>query len=307
MESSYLCQNAFVLMSISQKQAEYKPIFGFNLVDFDKNDLYIKVRLFIRPEKSKKFEREMSVMKQRMQGLVIGVLAMTLLFGTVNVFAAASRTIEVVFGGVRTTLFEQEFVVRDDQGLVIESITYNDRVYIPVETVLHAMEANAQWNELTQTLNFGTASDAITQMPRRPLNELAPFFDGGTPYFGTGNNAVVRPGEAWPQAGAGWDGHISVANVIMGGREYTNATRFFSRPWGDVGTNMFAVHNLNGEHSILAGHIGRVDDASLTDATVTFLGDGHRLAVYQLRAGELPIEISIPVQRSKLAKSGNCC
>jgi len=118
-------------------------------------------------------------MKQRMQGMVIGILVMTLLFGTITVFAAANRTIEVTFGNVRTTLFGQEFVVRDAQGLVIEPFMYNDRAYVPVDTVLHAMGANAQWNADTGTLNFGTGQRALTAVDSVRLKDITPFEAGG--------------------------------------------------------------------------------------------------------------------------------
>ena len=104
-------------------------------------------------------------MKQRMQGMVMGILVMTLLFGTVTVFAASTRTIEVTFGGVRTFLFEHEFVVRDDQGLVIEPFVYNGRVYVPVDTVLHAMGNNASWDASTGILRFGQLDGSIAGTP----------------------------------------------------------------------------------------------------------------------------------------------
>lgn len=80
-------------------------------------------------------------MKQRMKGAIMGALAMVLLLGTVTVYAAATRNIEVTVGTVRTTMFGQEFVVRDEQGIVIEPFVYNGRAFIPVDTVLHAMGA----------------------------------------------------------------------------------------------------------------------------------------------------------------------
>ena len=59
-------------------------------------------------------------MKQRMQGMVMGVLVTVLLLGSVAAFAAAPQSIEVTFGNIRTTLFGEEFVVRDAQGMIIQ-------------------------------------------------------------------------------------------------------------------------------------------------------------------------------------------
>ena len=96
-------------------------------------------------------------MRERLKGMVMGILITTLLLGTVTAFATVPRTIEVTVGNVRTTLFGQEFVVRNDQGVIIEPFTYNGVVYVPVDTIIHAMGENVQWNESTGTLNFGAA------------------------------------------------------------------------------------------------------------------------------------------------------
>jgi len=108
-------------------------------------------------------------MKQRIQGIIMGVLVTVVLLGTATVFATTVQTIEVTFGGVRTTLLGQEFVVRDEDGMLIQSITYDGRVYIPMDTILYALGDNVQWNENTQILNFGISQQATPVIARRYL------------------------------------------------------------------------------------------------------------------------------------------
>lgn len=206
-------------------------------------------------------------MKQRMQGLVMGVLVMTLIFSTATVFAATTRTIEVTAGNVRTTLFGQEFVVRDDQGAIIESFTYSGRVFVPVDVITHAMDDNVQWDAVTSTLNFGTPAGTPPQLPEgRPLVEVAPFFER------SGNNTV------------------RLENVNMRGEPFTNAITFA------VGTNRWSHHNLAGQFTVLTGTIGRIDGTRGTiPRTIRFIGDGAELDSFIINENTEPTSISVDV------------
>ena len=93
-------------------------------------------------------------MKQRMQGAVMGALTMVLLLGAVTVYAASTRSITVEYGGIRTTINGQEFVVRNNAGLVMESFIYNGEVYLPLASVLHAMGGSVQWDRDSRTVDF---------------------------------------------------------------------------------------------------------------------------------------------------------
>ena len=222
-------------------------------------------------------------MKQHMQGMVMGVLVTVLLLGTATIFAATPQTIEVVFGNVRTTLFGQEFVVRDSQGLVIEPLTYNGRVYVPVETVLHAMGQNVQWDAYAGILNFGTTAQQPPNLERRTLNSAAPFYDRGS----VGSGEVPRIAEF----------------VMMGGVEYLDAI-VFSRQHHLSGFrhNSFTLHNLNGQFTTLSGYFGRVDGSGSVDVILNIFGDGRLLQELSVRAGDLPIPISVSVEGVRLLR-----
>ena len=219
-------------------------------------------------------------MKQRMQGMVMGVLITVLLFGSVTAWAATTQTIEVTFGNIRTTLLGQEFVVRDEQGVIIEPFTYNDRVYVSVDTILRAMRSNAQWDEATSTLNFGAVEQPPVARERAPLNTAAPFFDTG----------VTGP----------WNDRTSVVtrdSVTMGGTRYQNVIVYRSRNQTALSgaNNLFTLHNLRGEYQLLSGYIGRIDGSGMLNTTVKFFGDGELIQTYRLTATNMPIPISLPV------------
>jgi len=227
--------------------------------------------------------------KERIKGMAIGFV-LCLVLSTGVIVAANSQTVtrEITYGiGV---MLNGEIVQFDSDS---RPFVMDGRTFLPLRTISELLGLPVDFDPTTNTAIVGSRYAAST---RRPLNDVAPFFDGGTPSFGTGANAVVRPGESWPRAAAGWDGHISVDDVTMGGRVYTNATRFFSRPWHGNGTNMFVVHNLDSQYRMLTGHFGRIDDSGLTDATVVFLGDGVELARYTISSGNLPVDVSVFVE-----------
>ena len=237
-------------------------------------------------------------MKQRLQGAVVGVLVAILLFGTASVWASASnREIEVTFGNFRTTVWGREFTTRNAAGEVLQPFYFGGSVYVPVEAVLYAMRANAQWNEQTGTLNFGTAYQAITPQPtptptpipvieRIPIQQTAPFFDT-TSQFTQGFNVGETP-------------VINIGNPMMGGETYNNSIIFRTRS-GSLAHNsptiaeMSTLHNLRGNYTRLIGYVGRVDGSANTGATLRIYGDGTRLAEYNLTALGMPTEINLSV------------
>lgn len=216
-----------------------------------------------------------------MQGMVMGILVTVLLLGTVTVSAATPQTIEAIFGGVRTTVFGNEFVVRNTEGQIIEPLTYNGIVYIPVNVVLHAMGANAQWNEETRTLNFGLAG--VAEQP--PVtNERTPLTAAAAP-FDWGSNST---------RGASWNVRV-VDNIRMGGEYYSNAIRFDYRSFLN-GLRAHSLHNLQGNFRTLTGYIGRIDGTAQFNATFNFIGDGRIIETFNLNATDLPREITVNVE-----------
>ena len=218
-------------------------------------------------------------MKQRMQGTIMGALAMVLLLGTITVHAAATRNIEVTVGTVRTTIFGQEFVVRDEQGIVIEPFVYNGRAFVPVDTVLHAMGVNAQWDEVTSTLNFGT-----TEQP--PDTQLVPSKREGMAFF-----ANFEPF----QRGGYWANRLVIGTVQSLGLHYAN-TLFHNHAGGVRNYRLggtWVDYNLNGQHTRLSGTILRIDGRGDAICSISFFGDGRELLTVTTNENDQPLPISI--------------
>ena len=193
-------------------------------------------------------------MKQWMKGLVTGVLATVLLMGTLTVFAAATRTIEVTFGEVAITLLGREVVVRDGQGAVLETITYDGQVYVPMDVILYAMGNDVQWNAANSVLNFG----AMLPEGGQPLVEVAPWFSAS-------RSVDIRP------------------TINVRGETFRNAIRYFNPGFGGV---IYSNHALDGQFTLLTGVLGRSDetpDGRL--GVVRFMGDGRLLDSFTVNDG----------------------
>lgn len=227
-------------------------------------------------------------MKQRMQGMIIGMLVMTLLLGTVSVFATTPQTIEVVFGGIRTTLFGQEFVVRDEQGVVIEPFVYNGRTYVPVDTVLHAMGANAQWNEDTQTLNFGAGQEHTT------LTSLDSVQHSN--FIGNGNSIHRITGTITDHLGNQHSNGVIVSlhrHSVPISNDPDNAHAIVEFPLNS------RYHTLNGRavlpRDIDSSGLSRRNISPEISSTVLFFGDGVLLHSVNHITASIPIDFSIDV------------
>ena len=220
-------------------------------------------------------------MKQRMQGVAIGVLTTVLLLGAVTVYAATTRIIEVTVGTVRTTIFGQEFVVRDAQGIVIEPFVYEGIAFVPVNTVLHAMGANAQWNEQTNVLNFG-----VVDAERPPTATVSNFLQQVPPFDVSHRQNTA--GDLFHNSG---DVRIR-DNVPLGGVFYDDALVFRR---GNSGDRLHSLHNLSGRYSVVSGYVGRVDGANQTTGAgrpmlgiFNFYADGRRIHQVEVSPTDLP-------------------
>ena len=228
-------------------------------------------------------------MKQRLKDLVMGALVTVMVFGTVTAFAATPQTIEVVFGNVRTTLFGHEFIVRNEQGVIIEPFTYNGMVYVPVDVISHAIGANVQWDESSRTLNFGAVNQPPVVRYRVPLQTAAPFFDSGrTGFHDNRDYGDVQTPNNRESIQIGGTPHYNTIVYRSSRRRARNSTIY------DNG--VFTLHNLNGQYNRFSGYIGRVDGSSMYDATVEIRGDGRLLQTLYLNAADMPIPFSLSVE-----------
>ena len=84
-------------------------------------------------------------------------------------------------------------------------------------------------------------------------------------------------------------GAISEDGFYMAGKKYTHG---FSAWWYEDDVAFF---NLNGKYSELSCVIGHVDGWGDRDKTVTFYVDGKEIKEVDIRAGEMPQTVYVPL------------
>ena len=95
-------------------------------------------------------------MKQRIQGFILGCILSMMIFGTVTVVVAATRTIEVVYGvSIVIDGVQQDF---PDGRLpfISDSITF-----APIRDIAYALGLDIDWNSATSTVYLNTPDTPV--------------------------------------------------------------------------------------------------------------------------------------------------
>ena len=108
-------------------------------------------------------------MKQRLQGVVAGVLVMFLFFGTVSVLAVSTRTIEVTYGvNIVVDGVPQHFAY-DTRPFVSEG-----RTFLPVRGIADALGLDVSWDGTTSTVFINSSTPAIPAPTPTPIPTPTP-------------------------------------------------------------------------------------------------------------------------------------
>lgn len=93
-------------------------------------------------------------MKQRLQGLIAGVLVgATLTSGTV-LATNGSRMAELLYSNIKILLDGNEIVPKDANGNTIEPFIIEGTTYLPVRGIASSLGLNVEWDGATQTVKL---------------------------------------------------------------------------------------------------------------------------------------------------------
>ena len=244
-------------------------------------------------------------MKQRLQGIVLGVILTILIMVTVVTVAAANtRTIGITYGiNVVVNGIRQIFPTD------MQPFTSEGRTFLPVRGIADALGLDVSFNPVTQTVYLDSLQAIHQHTPPTPtplptptpmptpiptptpiaLRNAAPFFDSNA-FIATGGNMTLR------------EHRVGHSDARMGGQLFSDAVVYYMRFWQVVGgpasgyeTTQFSLHNLNADFSTLTGHFGRVDGTMMLNARLNIIGDGNVLLSQQINAQDLPVPINISV------------
>jgi hypothetical protein len=175
-------------------------------------------------------------MKQRLQGIILGVLVTVLTAASITVVFAATRhqDIRVTFRDIRLVMNGVEHTPRDAFGNVVEPFIWDGTTYLPVRAVADALGLAVKWDEATSTVYLGARPstsgeyrDALEAfLIQRPslfslgLRAADEFYSWRYGYLLTDAPLVYR---VMPEVGWEWGWHV----FDQHGNRATNADAFY--------------------------------------------------------------------------------
>lgn len=203
-------------------------------------------------------------MKERIQGVVAGVLIGALCTGGAAFAKSKLETIEVEYDNIKVYKDNVLCELKDANGSVIEPFIYNGTTYMPVRGTASLADMDVTWDGNTKSVYLwdNMVASGTYLMDVCPPYEL----DCTTEYSSSKGNTFK-----------------------MSGGKYSNGLVLH---YGDHSNALF---NLNSRFSTLECTVGHVDGDNYANNSVTFLVDGKVVKTVELEAECLPKTVSIPL------------
>ena len=106
-------------------------------------------------------------MKTRIQGIVIGALAMALLVGGIAAAAPLTRDIRVTYRNIKLVIDGTEVTPKNVNGDVVEPFIYEGTIYLPLRAIGEALGKTASWDPETSTA-FVVSEPSAAPTPHPP-------------------------------------------------------------------------------------------------------------------------------------------
>lgn len=216
-------------------------------------------------------------MKQKLQGLITGMLIGTTITGSVAFATTGTKSIEVLYNNIKVYKDNVLCELKDANGTVIEPFIYNGTTYMPVRGAANLAGMNVEWDGATQSVYLWDElpMDGTYLLDVCPPYEISKYY------------------EAYMQA----DGK----SFKMAGNKFSNGFTLGS-------SERYAIFNLNGKYSNIEFTIGRLDGGSMINTTVSFFLDNKLIKEVYVKAEGLPQTVKIPVEHGlqlKILTSNN--
>jgi len=168
-----------------------------------------------------------------------------------------------LFRDIKLVIDGALFTPRDSAGNVVEPFIYNGTTYLPVRAVGEAFGKPVEWDGDTSTVYVGNIPGAAAPAL---VKEVPPY-----------------------------DRHILatiIDDVMMGSTMYYDVIRIQA---ANSISNPYTYHNLDGKYTKITGHIGKIDGAFNTSASISFFGDGVLIETFSVSGDEMPRQIEVNV------------
>lgn len=214
--------------------------------------------------------------KERVKGLVTGVLIGAIAAGTAGVFAYTDY-IEAVYNDIKIVVDGQQITPTDGNGKVVEPFISYGTTYLPVRAVANAFGKEVDWDGETNTVTLGAKSfDWLDQMG---------YFEYDNSHS---SNSSMTP--------------IGSNSTASDGAKYSRGLYFhldWSPSWkyedGTIDNYQTVSYKLDGKYKTFSGTLCAFKNYSCP-AIVRIYGDGKELYTSPLMASgtkSVPFEIDI--------------
>lgn len=210
-------------------------------------------------------------MKERVQGLVAGIVIGAVCASGVVFAKNATEHIEVTYDNIKVYKDNVLCELKDSNGSVIEPFIYNGTTYMPVRGTANLADMQVTWDGANKSVYLWDEIIADNT-----------YFIEVCPPYETHNYNPYHTCEVFSAA--------DTKSFLMGGVKYTNGLTLA----GAGSSNTYALFNLNGKYSSITMTIAPVDGND-DPSGIAFIVDGNNVAEYIVNAGDYPKEISIPL------------
>ena len=142
-------------------------------------------------------------MKQKLQGLIAGVLIGATITGGAVIAANTTTLYDVIANGIKIVVDGKELHPTDAQGNMVEPMIYNGTTYLPVRAVANALGKAVYWDGPNFTVYLGDMNGGL-EYPTIRLEDLISINDN----VRTTNNLTDNYGNTYDRA---------VCNRTLGG------------------------------------------------------------------------------------------
>lgn len=207
-------------------------------------------------------------MKQRMQGIIIGLVIGTLCACGIGYAKRQNETIEVQYNNIKVYKDNVLCELKDSNGSVIEPFIYNGTTYMPVRGTATLADMQVTWDGATQSVYLW---DEISPAGTSFIDVCPPYDTVSCDIYSSSQNGKT---------------------FTMAGERYSNGIGFGGWYYAEYGGH--AMFNLNGKYSSIEcviGHTGWEHE----EKVINFIVDGKTIKTIVLEPECLPKRVSIPL------------
>ena len=203
-------------------------------------------------------------MKERVKGVIAGLLVGSTIAGGGVWAATGMQTIDVSFSDIKIFMDGEQIDPKDANGQTVEPFIYNGTTYLPVRAVGNAIGKEVSWDGVNKVVYLGAKPGNVENW----LNVCGPYqYKAGQEYRLENNEYFT-----------------------MSGQKYTNGFVL-----GDHAYQAEALYNLNGKYNSVSFTVGHIDGSSDKNVKMNIYLDGIIAYEKELKYDDVAKKVTIPL------------